>query len=158
MVGAAGGWTSASLRAGLWLLLGGWLGAWTLFAFGVAPVAFRSLPAETAGRIVGPVLTALHLYGAGAGVVLALLAAAMRRSRWLVVIPLIMGALCLISQFGVTAAIDRTRELAFGPAGGVEDAARFWRLHGLSMGIYTAVGLLALLLLGLHARADVRPG
>ena len=36
---------------------------------------------------------------------LALLAAVMRRSRWMVVIPLVMGLLCVVSQFGVTAAI-----------------------------------------------------
>ena len=64
---ARDGFTGSMVRAALWLLLGGWLGAWCLFAFAVAPTAFRSLPAEAAGSVVGPVIAVLHLYGGVAG-------------------------------------------------------------------------------------------
>ena len=57
------------LRTALWLLLGGWIGAWLLFGGVVAPTAFRTLPStEVAGLLIGPVLTWLHLYGAAAGI------------------------------------------------------------------------------------------
>ena len=61
------------LRSALWLCLGGWVGAYALFAFVVAPTAFRvlSTPGD-AGQLVGPVLRALHLYGLGAGAALGL--------------------------------------------------------------------------------------
>lgn len=147
----AGAW----LRGTSWLLLGGWVGAWMLFAFVVAPTAFRVLPStRMAGQLVGPVLGALHLYGAVAGVVLALAAWGLTRTGPCLWLPLAMSALCLASHFGVTAQIEAIRPLTFGPEGSPEMAARFQLLHRLSMGIYTAVGLSGLLLVALHARAD----
>ena len=148
---------SAWPRAALWLLLAGWLGAWVLFAFVVAPIAFRVLPTtRIAGQLVGPVLTALHLYGAGAGIALAALAWALSRTGAALWIPLAMAALCLVSQFGVTAQIEAIRDLAFGPSGSPEIAARFQLLHRVSMGIYTAVGVAGFALVAIHARADAR--
>jgi hypothetical protein len=154
MVRGQGGFRPTALRAALWLLLGGWLGAWVLFAFGVAPTAFGSLPPEAAGAVVGPVLAGLHLYGGLAGLGLALLARALGRGAWMVALPVLAGALCLISHFGVTAGISGLRGLAFGPQGSTEAAERFWWLHGISMTLYTAVGILVILLVWLHARAD----
>jgi len=148
---------AAALRSGLWLLLGGQVGAWALFAVVVAPTAFRVLPgAETAGRLIGPVLGALQIYGAIAGVCLAILALALRRGPLLLVLPLLMSVLCLVSQFGVTPAIAEVRDQAFGPGGSEEAAARFAALHRASVFLYGTVGLLALALLGLHAVADAR--
>jgi Domain of unknown function (DUF4149) len=148
------GWKGAGLRGGLWLLLGGWLGAWWLFAFSVARTAFNVLPPETAGKLVGPVLDNLHLFGGVAGVALALLARALGRGFWHQTLPLVMAGLCLFSQFAVTSEIERLRDLAFGPAADAATLTRFWQLHGASMAIYTVVGLLALVLTGLHAWAD----
>jgi hypothetical protein len=146
------------LRAALWLLLGGWLGAWVLFAFVVAPTAFRVLPStQVAGQLVGPILAGLHLYGAGAGAALAALAWALARGGASIWLPLAMGALCLLSHFGVTARIEAIRPLAFGPNGSPEMAARWQHLHQVSMGIYTAVGLAGFALVAIHARADA-PG
>lgn len=148
---------AAALRAGLWVLLGGQVGGWALFAVVVAPTAFRVLPGtETAGRLVGPVLGALQVYGAVAGVALAILALALRRGLLLLVLPLVMSVLCLISQFGVTPAISEVRDLAFGPGGSEEAAGRFAALHRASVALFGTVGLLALALLGLHAAADAR--
>jgi hypothetical protein len=156
MAGAPGANAGALVRGALWLLLGGWLGAWTLFALGVAPVVFRVLPSRSAGAVVGPVLSALHLYGAFAGAALAGLALRLRRGRFATLLPLAMAAVCLGSELVVTPAIDRAHGLAFGPAGSAEDASRFWQLHGVSMTLFAAVGGLALVLAGLHARADAR--
>jgi hypothetical protein len=145
----------AWLRGTSWLLLGGWVGAWVLFAFVVAPTAFRVLPStHAAGQLVGPVLGALHVYGAVAGVALALASWGLNRTGPCVWLPLVMSALCLASQFGVTAQIEAVRPLVFGPEGSPEMAARFQLLHRLSMGIYTAVGIAGFLLVALHARAD----
>jgi hypothetical protein len=153
------GASTAWLHAALWLVLAGWLGAWILFAFVVAPAAFRVLPTtEVAGRLVGPVLAALHLYGVGAGIALAALAWALARGGASLWIPLAMAALCLVSHFGVTAQIEAIRPLAFGPSGSPEMAARFQLLHQVSMGVYTAVGVAGFALVALHARADTRGG
>lgn len=149
--GRSGVW----LRAISWLLLGGWIGAWVLFAFVVAPTAFRTLPStRIAGQLIGPVLAALHFYGAGAGLALAALAWGSARTGALLWLPLAMSALCVLSHFGVTAQIESIRPLAFGPEGSPEIAARFQLLHRLSMGIYTIVGLAGFALVALHARAD----
>ena len=80
------------LRSTLWLTLGAWIGAWLLFGAVVAPTAFRVLPStEVAGSLVGPVLEALHLYGAAAGALLALVTVALGRGPLLIVLPLLMG-------------------------------------------------------------------
>lgn len=148
----------ALLRGLLWLLLGGWIGSWLLFALVVAPTAFRVLPSTAvAGTLVAPVLDALHLYGAAAGPALAVLALALRRGALRIALPLSMAAACLYSQFGVTAELAEIHDQVFGPAGSEAIAARFAHLHRLSLGIYSAVLLAALALLGLHALDDTRP-
>lgn len=140
------------LRGLLWLLLGGWIGSWLVFALVVAPTAFRVLPSTAvAGTLVAPVLDALHLYGATAGPALAALALALRRGALRVALPLSMAAACLYSQFGVSAELAEIRDQVFGPEGNERIAAHFASLHRLSMGIYSAVLLAALALLGLHA-------
>jgi hypothetical protein len=142
------------LRGSLWLLLGGWLGAWFLFAFSVAPTAFRVLPAAEAGGVVGPVIGALHLYGAFAGIALAGIARGLGRGRWHQILPLLAAGLCLGSEFLLTPEIDRIRSLAFGPDATLEATTRWWRLHGISLATYGAIGVIALILSGLHAWSD----
>ena len=144
-----------ALRSALWLLLGGWIGAWGVFALVVAPTAFRVLPStEVAGSLVGPLLSFLHLYGAGAGLALAGIAWALSRPLALRVLPLVLVAACLYTQFGVSGEIAEIRELALRPEGSEEMAARFTRLHRLSRAIFGSVGLAAIALLVLHARED----
>lgn len=146
-----------ALRIGLWLVLGGWIGAWFFFGAVVAPTAFRELPStEIAGTLIGPVLTALHLYGVAAGLVLAAMAQALGHSLWLRLIPLALSAACLYSHFGVTAQIAEIRGQIFGPGGNVEAAERFRSLHALSMSLFVGVGLVAIVLAMLHAWADTR--
>ena len=60
----------------------------------------------------------------------------------------------LATQLGVTPRLEAIRDLAFGPDGNVEAAAEYRRLHGVSMGIFSAVLLGAIALVPLHARWD----
>ena len=144
------------LRAALWLLLGSWIGAWLCFGLVVAPTAFRVLPSlEIAGRLIGPVLDALHWYGALAGVLLALLALGLGRSRGLALLSLAAAALCAVSQLAITPQIEAIRPLLHGPQGSPELAARFNQLHQLSVAIFCAVGVATLALLAGHVRADL---
>ena len=144
----------ASLRAALWLLLGSWVGSWLLFGAVIAPTAFRLLPSETAGIIVSPTLTVLHLYGGAAGFALASLAWALGRSHWTIGLPLLFAVVCLASHFGISLPIAEIRDDVFGLEGSVEATAHFGRLHALSMSLFVAVGIGTLILLGLHAYAD----
>ncbi len=149
-------WRELCLRSLLWLLLGGWVGAWGLFATSVAPVAFRELPsAALAGGLVGPVLLRLHLYGIGAGLALAALARALGRGRSLSILPVALALLCVLSQFGVTAAISDVRPESFGPDTAEDVAARFAALHRLSVMLFGLVGLGAIALVVMHVRADL---
>jgi hypothetical protein len=142
--------------AGLFCLLGGWLGALLLFGVVVAPTAFRVLPGpEMAGKLVGPVLGSLNRYGIGAGVALAGIARILGRRWLLTVLPLAMAAMACISEFGITAAIARVRPLAFGPDPDPAALARFGQLHGLSVALFGITGVTGLFLVWLHARAEV---
>jgi hypothetical protein len=148
---------SVALRSTLWLALGGWVGSWTLFALVVARLAFRVLPSpEVAGLLIGPTLDVLHWYGAAAGAALAALALVLRRGHVLVALPLALAAACLVSQLGVTPQMQALHDLAFGPAGNVEAAARYRHLHGISMAIFSAVLMGAISLVVLHVRREHR--
>lgn len=151
-------WTrDFALRALLWLLLGGWIGAWLCFGLVVAPTAFRVLPSvEIAGQLIGPVLATLHWYGSLAGTLLALLAWQLGRGSALTLMSLAAAALCAFSQLWLTPKVSALRLLVFGPQGSVEIAARFQLLHWISMWIFCVVGLTTLILLAGHVRADLR--
>lgn len=137
------------------MLAAGWFGATLLFAFSVAPTAFRVLPgAEMAGQMVGPVLRSLHLFGLVAGLVLAALAWALDRPRWLIALPLLLAAACAFSEFVVTAEISGVLPHELGGPGPEERAARFALLHRLSMAIFTLVGLGAAATAAGHVYAD----
>jgi len=144
------------LRVCSWLLLSGWIGSWARFGLLVAPTAFRVLPTtELAGRFVTPVVSALHGYGAVAGLLLALLAWRLGRGPLLVVLPLAAAALCAGSELVISPQIAAIRPLVFGPEGSPELAARFQHLHRVSVVIFVSVGLSTLVLLAAHVRADV---
>lgn len=147
--------SGVAARTALWLLLGGWVGSWASFGLVVAPAVFSGAP-ESAGAVIGPVLTALHLYGGVAGLALAGLALARGRGGLLVILPLLMSAVCFVSHFGVSSAIAEMGHRAFGPDASPEAAHRFNQLHRISVGLFLGVGAAALVLVGLHARADAR--
>ncbi len=66
-------------RAIFWLALVVWLGEVVCFSFVVAPAAFATLPQESAGLLVGAVLSRYYIVGAFAGLI-ALVAALMLRT------------------------------------------------------------------------------
>ncbi len=125
-----------------------------LFAWAVAPAAFQVLPTpELAGRLVGRVLASLNLAGASLGIVLAVLATLLRRGALPTLVALVLAALCLLSHFGVSAALSEM------PSPGALDPAgvrRFANLHRLSVTLFGATLVGALLLAVLHARGDGR--
>lgn len=143
------------LRMTLWLVLGGWVGVWLFFGAVVSRIAFTVLPStEVAGTLIGPVLGSLHLFGAAAGPALAGLTLALRRGLRLATLPLLMGGVCAFSHIVVTAEISELQELTSGPDWSQEIEARFRFLHQLSVGLYVGVGIAAVGLAALHARAD----
>jgi hypothetical protein len=147
---------AVTLRSLLWLTLGGWVGSWAFFALVLARLAFQVLPsAEVAGQLVGPVLATLHWYGAVAGVVLAGLAAALRRGGLLVWLPLVLAAACLVNELVVTPQLSGLRDLAFGPDGNLDSARQYRQWHGVSMSIFSLVLIGAIGIAVLHARRDV---
>jgi len=144
-----------ALRTCLWLLLGGWFGSYLLFGAVIAPTAFAVLPStELAGKLIGSVLTKLHIYGALAGVALALVSKSLGRGPLLVAAPIALSVLCLYSHLGVSAQLTEIRDLSFGPDGAEEVAARFGALHRISLSIFIGVGIAVTALIGFHARAD----
>jgi hypothetical protein len=144
-----------ALRTCLWLLLGGWFGSYLLLGAVITPAAFAVLPStELAGKLIGSVLTKLHLYAAVAGIVLALVSKSLGRGPLLAAAPLALSALCLYSHFGVSAQLAEIRDLSFGPNGSAEVAARFAALHRISLAIFIGVGAAVTILIGCHARAD----
>jgi hypothetical protein len=145
------------VRSTLWLVLGCWLGSWMLFAFGVAPTAFRILPSsEIAGSLVSPLLRGLHLYGIAAGLGLSCLGMVLRRGPLLSLLPLALAGLCAFSEFSVTASISGIRPEAFGEGATPDAAARFASLHTTSRALYSAVLVGVAALTVLHSRADLR--
>ncbi len=139
----------------LWLVLGGWIGAMLFFSAVMAPSAFAVLdtPAQ-AGRLVSRTLAILNLAGAGLGVALALLARALGRGPGLWATPLLLAGLCLVSHFGVSAAIAELR-LEPGPDADPALRARFGTLHRVSVALFgiTLIGAAGLLVA--HVRALV---
>ena len=146
------------LQTALWLLLGGWLGAWTLFGAVVAPTAFQVLPQNAAGGLVGPVLATLHSYGIAAGLGLAALALLLRRGPTLALLPLCLALLCALSEYGVTSAIAEVAPRSFGSQQDPDASARFAQLHQASRLLYGCVWLGVLALIGLHVFAESKAG
>ncbi|MBW2495461.1 MAG: DUF4149 domain-containing protein [Deltaproteobacteria bacterium] len=146
-----------ALRTCLWLLLGGWFGSYLLFGAVITPTAFAVLPTtQLAGDLVAPVLMKLNLYGAFAGLALALVSKAIGRGRLLVAIPIALCALCLYSHFGVSTEMAEIRDASFGPDASAEAAARFAALHRRSLAVFVGVGIAVTALIGFHAKDDSR--
>jgi hypothetical protein len=145
------------LAALLWITLGGWIGAMTLFAAVVTPAIFRSASSpEQAGRLVGPILSAIHLYGIAAGVAIAALAHGMGRGLRVTLLALLLAAASAYSHFGVSAEIAELREEAFGANAEAHAQARWAELHRRSVWIFGVTGLGAVALAFLNAFEEAR--
>ena len=145
------------LTALLWITLGGWIGAMTLFAAVVTPVIFRNVSsAEQAGHLVGPILSAIHLYGIAAGIAIAVLAHGMGRGLRVPLLALLLAGASAYSHFGVSAAVAELRDQAFGAIPDALAQARWAELHRRSVWIFGATGLGAIALALLNAFDEAR--
>ena len=137
------------LRPLLWLWLGALIGALGLFG-AVTRVAFEVVPEPAiAGHLVRRLLDPLLAIGAVSGVGLAALGAALMRGRLAIALPLLLSITCIVNQFGVSRAVAEIHLNDPGLAPGL--AARFATLHQLSVRLFIATTLLALILAGIHA-------
>lgn len=146
----------AAARALLWLALGGWIGAWGFFAFGVSRLAFRVLPGDLAGDMAGALLRELHLGGAVAGLIVAGCLAFLGRRGAVVVVPIVLGLIPLASHLLLSPEIATLRPSALGAGNTASTQARFRLLHGLSLGLFMLVHLGTVLLLGWLAWLEAR--
>lgn len=146
----------AVLRTVLWLALGGWVGAWGFFAFVVSRIAFRILPGNVVGDMVGALLHDLHLGGGVAGVIVAGTLWALGRRGWIVGLPLILAVLSVASELVLSPAIAAIRPSTLGASSTVEIQTRFRMLHGLSLGLFMAIHLASAILVGWVAWLDTR--
>ena len=148
--------SEAALKTVLWLALGGWVGAWGFFAFVVSRIAFRILPGNVVGDMVGALLHDLHYGGAVAGLVVAGTLAALGRRGWVVGLPVVLAILSAASELFLSPAIAAIRPSTLGAASTVEIQTRFRLLHGLSLGLFMAIHLASAVLVGWIAWLDTR--
>ena len=142
------------LRALLWLWLGALIGALGLFG-AVTRVAFEVVPEPAiAGHLVRRLLDPLLAISAVSGVGLAALGSTLGRGRLALIVPLLLSITCIVNQFGVSRAVAEIHLNDPDLAPGL--AARFATLHQLSVRLFIATTLLALLLAGIHAHFEAR--
>jgi hypothetical protein len=126
-----------ALRILIWLALIAWVGGIIFFAFVMAPTLFSLLSVNQAGNVVSRSLTALHWMGIMSAVtflICSLLYSQMKYTRprpfaLVNVFVMVMLALTLISQFGIT---PRMRALRPQIESSVEARSEFDHLHGWS--------------------------
>ncbi len=137
------------LRALLWLWLGALIGALGLFG-AMTRIAFEVVPQpEIAGHLVRRLLDPVLAIGAVSGLGLAGIGAALGRGRLAIALPLLLSITCIVNQFGVSRAVAEIHLADPGLAPG--SAARFATLHQLSVWLFIATGLVAVVLAGVHA-------
>jgi len=146
----------ASIRGALWLALGSWIGAWGFFAFVVSRIAFRVLPGNVAGDLAGSLLHVLHLGGAVAALVVAGSLAALGRRGVVVAIPVVLAIACVGSELWLSPEIAALRPSTLGAANSEESQSRFRLLHGISLGLFMAIHLASVVLLGWIAWLETR--
>lgn len=145
-----------AIRSALWLSLGSWVGAWGFFAFVVSRVAFQIVPGDVVGELVGVLIRSLHFGGALAGLVAAAALAALGRRGFVVWLPIALAVTAVASELILSPEIAALRPSALGPANTAETQARFGLLHGLSLGLFMAIHLATLGLVGWVAWLDAR--
>jgi hypothetical protein len=134
-----------------------WIGGIVFFSFVIAPAAFSQLPSILAGRMVGIALAALHSMGLVCGVIflLATFLVPLERVRAIRAFMALMLLCTVISEFGVTAQMERIRVSMGGSIQALpaQDAGRaaFDRLHQLSVMLEGTVLLGGLVVIALLA-------
>jgi hypothetical protein len=144
------------MRTSLWLAMGIWVGSWGFFAFVVSRIAFQVLPGDVAGDLAGSLLSILHFLGAAAALVAAGAATALGRRGLVVGLPVLLALLCLGSEIWLSPEVAAVRPSTLGPANTAETQQQFRVLHRLSLGLFLAIHLASVVLVGLYARLDAR--
>ena len=144
------------MRISLWLSMGVWVGSWGFFAFVVSRIAFQALPGDIAGDLAGSLLSILHFLGAGAALVAAAAATALGRRGLVVGLPVLLALLCLGSELWLSPEVAAVRPSTLGAANSAETQQQFRLLHRLSLGLFLAIHLASIVLVGLYARLDSR--
>jgi len=136
-----------------------WVGGIIFFAFVMAPTLFAVLPThQLAGAVVGRALTLLHWIGIAAGVVFLSAAVAVGHwpgRRYAALLVVIMIALTLVSQFGISRKMMRMQtEIRVIDELPQTDPRRveFNRLHSWSTRLEGTVLVLGLAVVYLSAR------
>lgn len=145
-----------ALRAGLWLSLGGWIGAWGFFAFVVSRLAFRVLPGDLAGDVAGALLHSLHLGGAVAGLAVAACGFGLGYRGWAVSLPVVLGLVSLASELFLSPEVAALRPSTLGPANTEASQTRFRVLHGISLGLFMVIHLASIVLSARFAWLETR--
>src|SRR5437588_10709629 len=153
------------LRILMLLALIAWIGGIIFFAFVLAPTVFRVLPVSLAGNVVSPSLGILHWIGIVSAAVFLVCSLIYNQFKYARLKPLaavhvlivIMLALTLVSQFGITPRmhalrpqIESTPSAGHLPCGNARMA--FDRLHAWSTRSEGAVLFLGLAVVVLTAR------
>lgn len=126
-----------------------------MFGAVVARSAFAAIPdSAMAAGLIGRVLGPLQLTGIAVALVLSALGGVLGRGRAAVVLPLLLGGLCAINHFGVSPAVAAI-DLA-DPALAATAGVRFARLHQLSVWLFGATAIGALILAGVHVNRELR--
>jgi len=144
------------MRTSLWLAMGTWVGSWGFFAFVVSRIAFQVLPGDIAGDLAGSLLTILHFLGAAAALVAAGAAIALGRRGLVIGLPVLLAVLCLASELWLSPEVAAVRPSTLGAANTAETQQQFRVLHRLSLGLFLAIHLASIVLVGLFARLDSR--
>jgi len=138
----------------LWIWLGALIGAMGFFG-ALTRVVFEVVPEPgIAGHLVRRLLDPLLATGAVSGLGLAALAVVLDRGRLAIALPLLISITCIVNQFGVSRAVAEIR--LNDPTLPPEMAARFASLHQLSVWLFMAALLGAIVLAGIHARFEAQ--
>ena len=113
------------------LLVSTLFGGMTLYSFGFAPLVFRAMPAEAAGRFLRSAFPFYYLFiivtAGAAGAALAL------RDLPSAGLMIAIGLVAVYARQGLMPQINAARDRQLN--GDVAAKARFGRLHGLSVGL-----------------------
>ena len=106
-------------------------GGMLLYSFGFAPLAFSTLPADEAGRLLRAAFPRYYLFVIATALVAGLaLLAVDSLSAWLMLVTLVLG---VAARQLLMPAINRASDAR--AAGDASAGARFKRLHGISVAL-----------------------
>ncbi len=154
----------AVAKIGFWLGLGLWIGAVVFVSFVVAPAVFGSVPAETAGAVMGRIFPLYYGFTSACGCValaaaLVLWRAARGARAWGAIVVLLIGMLAATTYAGafVHPRARALRPLLHEPSAAASVRPEFDRLHRRAVQLNGLVLLLGLAAVGTAATSFRHP-